>query len=209
MNATMNRLSNLTVKVLREIAAQMGVKLLSRDRKVVIVGILFNHIESAHEVALMANETYAEFRELTAQKENDAPKVSLLDYPAVDGRGVTEAHAKICRDRGCVSYVKNGMDMGFCPRCGEITTSEEQVTEEEIMAESAKTEFFPHGDARNFDSHEALNTMINALAPMAAMALAACEASISGPVRDMHYQAYQDFTRATDEMRRTLAFFTY
>lgn len=52
MNATMNRLSNLTVKALREIAAQMGVKLLSSDRKATIVGILFNHIESTHEIAL-------------------------------------------------------------------------------------------------------------------------------------------------------------
>lgn len=138
--------------------------------------------------------------------------VSLaLDYPAAEGRVVTEAHAKLCADKGHTSYVKNGIDMGICPRCGVVTTSEEQVTDEEINSTEIPVQpsvtFFPEGDPRNFDSVNALKVMINALTPLAEAALAACEASTSGPVRDLHYQAHLDMNRAVDEMRRTLMFF--
>ena len=60
--------------------------------------------------------------------------ISRMDYPVPYGRPVTEAHVKICNEYGCVTYVKNGMDMGICPRCGEVTTSEEQITEESISS---------------------------------------------------------------------------
>lgn len=63
MNATTSRLTSLTVKALREIADLMNVKILSRDRKAVIVQILTDHIEDAHVVALMTNETFAGYRE--------------------------------------------------------------------------------------------------------------------------------------------------
>lgn len=45
-----------------------------------------------------------------------------LDYPAIDGRPVTEAHARICREEGHTTYVRDGVDMGTCPRCGAVTT---------------------------------------------------------------------------------------
>lgn len=124
MNATQTRLTNMTVKALREIGRTMGVKGLSGTRKAVMVEILAFAIEQAETLAHAVNDTVNERKAVT--------RISLMDYPVPYGRPVTEAHAKICRDRGCVTYVKNGMDMGWCPRCGEVSTSEEQITAEEI-----------------------------------------------------------------------------
>ncbi len=188
MNATMTRLNRLTVKVLREIAAQMGVKLLSRDTKPTIVGILFNHIESAHVVALMTNETYPASRQLT--------RVVPTDFPALTGEVVTEAHSKICKTRGHANYSKNGVQADFCPRCGDMLDLPE-VTKSEVS----------DSDEKAFDSLGTLQTLIASMAPLAKQAEKAFEASITGPVRDMHYQAYKDLTNAIEEMQRTLAFF--
>lgn len=118
-------LNTLTVKALREIAKRIGFRFISRYRKAELISLISAEIDACHTEAI---------REDKIRTRQSAPKVSLIDFPAVDGRVVTEAHAKICRERGCSTYVKNGMDMGFCPRCGEVTTSEEQITDEEIVS---------------------------------------------------------------------------
>jgi hypothetical protein len=42
-------------------------------------------------------------------------------YPALTGAVVTEAHARICAERGHATHLVNGIDSGVCPRCGEVT----------------------------------------------------------------------------------------
>lgn len=42
------------------------------------------------------------------------------DFPALEGRGVTEAHARYCREHGHATHTVNGADTGICPRCGEV-----------------------------------------------------------------------------------------
>lgn len=45
-----------------------------------------------------------------------------LDMAALNGTPVTEAHAKVCRERGHATHTVDGVDQGFCPRCGDLTT---------------------------------------------------------------------------------------
>lgn len=104
-------LTTMTVKTLREIAKTLGLRGQSGLRKAAIVENIVRQIDMDHEAAIKMN----------------TPKISLMDYPVPYGRPVTEAHVKICQTRGHVSYVKDGIDQGMCPRCGEITTSEEQI----------------------------------------------------------------------------------
>lgn len=49
-------------------------------------------------------------------------RVSALDYPALDGRGVTQAHARYCADHGHATHTVDGTPTGTCPRCGEVDT---------------------------------------------------------------------------------------
>lgn len=46
------------------------------------------------------------------------------DFPIIDGRPVTEAHARICADRGHATHTVDGVVSGICPRCGDVTTLE-------------------------------------------------------------------------------------
>jgi hypothetical protein len=173
---------------------------------------------------LAAQVVYAEFQ---ARKEDAAmsitpAKVSLMDYPVPYGRPVTEAHVKICQNRGHVSYVKDGIDQGICPRCGEITTSEEQV---EIDPMERIREVMTNGTAfqpsfMNNDSEEKemsansavieiANAGINALTPILATAKATFEnIRDRGTDADIEiaYQIYCDVNRAMEEMARTIAY---
>jgi hypothetical protein len=47
--------------------------------------------------------------------------VLRADFPRLTGRPVTEAHARVCHDRGHAVWTINGRPQGVCPRCGEIT----------------------------------------------------------------------------------------
>jgi hypothetical protein len=47
--------------------------------------------------------------------------ISRTDFPALDGRAVTEAHDRICAERGHARHTRNGKDSGLCPRCGRLT----------------------------------------------------------------------------------------
>jgi hypothetical protein len=212
MNANITRLNKMTVKALREIAVRMGFKGYSKLRKAELVDML------------AAQVVYAEFQ---ARKEDAAmsitpAKVSLMDYPVPYGRPVTEAHVKICQNRGHVSYVKDGIDQGICPRCGEITTSEEQV---EIDPMERIREVMTNGTAfqpsfMNNDSEEKemsansavieiANAGINALTPILATAKATFEnIRDRGTDADIEiaYQIYCDVNRAMEEMARTIAY---
>ena len=42
-----------------------------------------------------------------------------LSYPAVTGGTVTQGHADYCQSNGHAAYVIDGVDQGFCPRCGD------------------------------------------------------------------------------------------
>lgn len=44
---------------------------------------------------------------------------ALLDYPAFEGRVVTERHARICRERGHAVCTQEGVMALHCPRCGD------------------------------------------------------------------------------------------
>lgn len=59
--------------------------------------------------------------------------VALLDYPAAEGRPVTDAHRARCREHGHARHLVDGAE-GACPRCGEVADPP-RVTIEEITAE--------------------------------------------------------------------------
>lgn len=46
--------------------------------------------------------------------------VRITDYPAAEGRPVTDAHARMCAERGHATWTRDGRDSGTCPRCGEV-----------------------------------------------------------------------------------------
>lgn len=51
----------------------------------------------------------------------DTAAPRTLDFPAAEGRTVTEGHAAICRERGHAVHRVDGVATGVCPRCGEVT----------------------------------------------------------------------------------------
>lgn len=51
----------------------------------------------------------------------DTNVTKVNDYPVVDNRPVTEAHAKICLIIGHASWKVDGVDKRICPRCGVRT----------------------------------------------------------------------------------------
>jgi hypothetical protein len=59
-----------------------------------------------------------------AATETPAP----LDFPALDGRPVTEAHARVCREQGHAAHTVNGRPTGVCPRCGHVAELASLVT---------------------------------------------------------------------------------
>src|SRR4051812_10693552 len=46
--------------------------------------------------------------------------MNKLDYPALDNRPVTEAHARYCKTNGHATHVVDETVVAMCPRCGEI-----------------------------------------------------------------------------------------
>jgi hypothetical protein len=138
MNATMTRLNGFKVAELKSMAKEMGFRFISRKRKAELVELIAAHIEWLHAEAI---------REDKIRTRQSAPRVSLIDFPVVDGRPVTEAHVKICADRGHATHVVNGVDSGFCPRCGEWN---EDVIARAIEQEKALAQVEP------FDSPIAL-----------------------------------------------------
>ena len=44
-----------------------------------------------------------------------------LSTPALNGETVTQGHADYCATNGHMTHTVDGVDQGFCPRCGEST----------------------------------------------------------------------------------------
>lgn len=42
-----------------------------------------------------------------------------MEYPALNGDVVCQGHSDYCRDHGHATYTLDGIDQGWCPRCGE------------------------------------------------------------------------------------------
>jgi predicted RNA-binding Zn-ribbon protein involved in translation (DUF1610 family) len=49
--------------------------------------------------------------------------VPSLDFPALEGRVVTEAHSRVCTERGHATHTIDGVSSGSCPRCGDVTNA--------------------------------------------------------------------------------------
>lgn len=71
----------------------------------------------------------------------------ISDFPAADGQPVTERHARVCRERGHATHIKNGQGTGVCPRCGEVTTSESEQEAARLGYASAQDYFNAPGRA--------------------------------------------------------------
>lgn len=74
--------------------------------------------------------------------------VHSLDYPALDGRVVTQAHADYCQANGHATYKRDGVDTGMCPRCGEMRQPSWQAIAEVSYATRARQTW---ADARGYD----------------------------------------------------------
>jgi hypothetical protein len=133
-------------------------------------------------------------------------KISRMDYPVPYGRVVTEAHVKICNEYGCVTYVKNDMDMGYCPRCGEVTTSEKQITKEEIDSQEIENVGNPIDDVIRFANEAIAALMPNLAATKLAFETLRDDESANPNHVDLAYQVYTDTHRAIEEYRRTIAY---
>jgi uncharacterized Zn finger protein (UPF0148 family) len=59
------------------------------------------------------------------------------DMAALDGRVVTEGHAKHCAEHGHATYTKDGEESPICPRCGTNVDEENEAISEAdaILAE--------------------------------------------------------------------------
>lgn len=58
--------------------------------------------------------------------------IARTDFPALAGRVVTDAHARICAEYGHATHTVDGRDTGSCPRCGEVSVREVAATDVEI-----------------------------------------------------------------------------
>lgn len=136
MNPTMTRLSNMTVAQLREIGREMRINGLSKCRKAELVVALACFIDGEHATALIANEMHEPTMRMVKAAERMATPykgertiaaikaegiVSHMDFPYAEGNVITDAHVKICAQRGHGYYIVDGKYMGVCSRCGEST----------------------------------------------------------------------------------------
>lgn len=48
-----------------------------------------------------------------------APRDYRLDYSALETGRVAQGAADWCREHGHATYVRDGVDQGYCPRCLE------------------------------------------------------------------------------------------
>lgn len=64
-----------------------------------------------------------------------------LETPALTGGVVMEGHARFCRENGHAFNRKDGVEQGWCPRCGESNgLAAELVTNVEIWIDDAVTD---------------------------------------------------------------------
>lgn len=111
MNATQDRFQRMTVARLRTIGREMGIAGLSGLRKAELVSTLTVFVNGCHIDALAMDHPRTVVRD---------GKVSPFDYPAYDGRTVTQAHSNICASKGHAYLTIDGKPSEMCPRCGEM-----------------------------------------------------------------------------------------
>ncbi len=58
-----------------------------------------------------------------------------LSTPALNGEVVTEGHANYCAANGHMHHTVDGVEQGICPRCGEVTVTEEAITVERAVGD--------------------------------------------------------------------------
>lgn len=139
-------LNTLTVKTLREIAKQIGFRFISRYRKAELVNLLLAEIDACHTEAIQEDKI---------RTRQNAPTVSHFDFPVPDGRPVTEAHVKICAQRGHGYYFKEDVHQGYCPRCGIFTMIVDGKLMAVVQDGAPETVVATSGDAKNLiDSKE-------------------------------------------------------
>lgn len=46
--------------------------------------------------------------------------ITALDYPALEGRTVTQGHADYCQAHGHATHNQDGVAQPHCPRCGDL-----------------------------------------------------------------------------------------
>jgi hypothetical protein len=81
---------------------------------------------------------------------NTAP--AALDFPALDGRPVTEAHVRDCRENGHAAHTVDGVPTGVCPRCGEVDAMIADTVEFLVCADCAIV--IANGDASGIEDAE-------------------------------------------------------
>jgi hypothetical protein len=63
----------------------------------------------------------------------ESEKFYQWDYPVPDGRTVLQGHTDVCTKFGHATYVKDGVDQGYCPRCGLPYALPQAEIEEEAV----------------------------------------------------------------------------
>lgn len=217
MNAYLN---TLTVKTLREVAKRIGFRFISSYRKAELISLIIAEIDACHTEAIREDDIRTRQNEVqpytgsrTIAQIKAEGIISRMDYPVPYGRPVTEAHVKICKEYGCVSYVINGIDQGMCPRCGEVTTSEEQVEEidseekgKAAIAGMRMSQSDPIDDVIRF-AHEAITALMpNLTATKLAFETLRDDESANPNHVDLAYQVYSDTHRAIEEYKSTIAY---
>jgi len=76
----------------------------------------------------------------------DPEPASAPDFPALDGRPVTQAHADKCARVGHAKHKRNGVNTGVCPRCGEVTDPEPESLVDTFDVEATDTADPASGD---------------------------------------------------------------
>lgn len=209
-------LNTLTVVELRAIARQagyVGSRSVSRTRKADLVNLVAILSSNDEDLAYAMDAVITEAYQGPASDAGITIGAYLACQKSHTARGEIRIsgfwqneRSKMVKvvvfDSGVKQAVSKGDATYYTGEKFDMPTNGNDVTCECC----GETYFVETGDPRNFDSIDALKTMIAAMKPLADKALAACEATSSGPVRDMHYQTYQDMIRAMDEMTRSLAY---
>lgn len=222
-------LSTLTVKTLREIAKRIGFRFIGRYRKAELITLIIAEINASHVEAIRENRYYGSVAPFGS-------KVSAMDYPAIDGRVVTEAHAKICASKGHAYFVKDGVNQNMCPRCGESVNVMDDMHAEalrmdadrEVTEDTPRMGFLSVASLSVSDSNPIAamrmshsdpiddvirfaRESIKALTPTLLATKTAFESlrddeSANPNHVDLAYQVYSDTYRSIEEYKRTIAY---
>lgn len=60
----------------------------------------------------------------------------MHDFPAIYGQPVTEAHVKLCQERGHATMTVDGTTTEVCPRCGNVAITYQLAVAAELVSEA-------------------------------------------------------------------------